>query len=139
MTLLLRSSTQRNSEVISESVRLVSIWWLCHCPWGTHTIAHWNKSTISRSIRPLRSLTVPGPPSDIKAISVDEHTILVSWLDPRAISGRIVMYSVFMKTMESGRQFTQKYEVYPPRNHFSVRGLNQNQPYRGVQWIRFGC
>ena len=74
--------------------------------------------------------TVPGPPSDIKAISVDEHTILVSWLDPRAANGRVVMYSVFMKTMESGRQFTQKYEVYPPHNHFSVRGLNQNQPYR---------
>ena len=73
---------------------------------------------------------VPGPPSDIKAISVDEHTILVSWLDPRAANGRVVMYSVFMKTMESGRQFTQKYEVYPPHNHFSVRGLNQNQPYR---------
>ena len=95
----------------------------------------WRTGNLGTSAISAPSLTVPGPPSDIKAISVDEHTILVSWLEPRAANGRIIMYSVFMKTMESGRQFTQKYEVYPPHNHFSVRGLNQNQPYRGVQWI----
>lgn len=56
---------------------------------------------------------------------MDKHTILVSWLPPLDPNGKISHYSVYMKTMESGRQYTQNYEVYPPNTYFSVRGLNQ--------------
>ena len=68
---------------------------------------------------------MPSAPADIKAISLDPHSVLVSWLPPHKLNGEIVHYSVFMKTMENGRQFTQNYEVYPPNSAFSVRGLNQ--------------
>ena len=71
------------------------------------------------------TLKVPSAPADIKAISLDQHSVLVSWLPPTNANGEIVHYSVFMKTMENGRQFTQNYEVYPPNTAFSVRGLNQ--------------
>jgi len=50
-------------------------------------------------------------------------------MPPEKPNGDLSHYSVFLKTMEGGRQFTQRFEVYPPRTSFAARGLNQNQPY----------
>ena len=70
--------------------------------------------------------SVPGRPTDIKAVSSDQHTVLVSWLLPaRLHHGALTLFTVHMRTMEMGRQFEQQFDVYPPETHFSVRGLNQ--------------
>ena len=76
--------------------------------------------------------TVPTSPADIKAIAIDQNTVLISWMPPRRPNGEITHYSVYMKTMESGRQFTQHFEVYPPNTQFSVRGLNQVSGQMGM-------
>ncbi len=77
---------------------------------------------------------MPGPPADVKAVPVDQHSVLVSWLVPANPNGQLTQFAVYMKTMEQGRQFTQHFEVYPPETFFLVRGLNQNQPYSF--WVR---
>lgn len=63
----------------------------------------------------------------MKAASSDQHSVLVSWLPPAEPNGELTHYTVFMRTMEGGRQFNQHFRVYPPDTHFSVRGLNQVQ------------
>nr|XP_040566824.1 Down syndrome cell adhesion molecule-like protein Dscam2 [Lepeophtheirus salmonis] len=83
----------------------------------------------SRSIYCKTKEDIPGSPQNIKALSLDQHSILISWLPPLTPNGRIIHHSVFMKTMEEGRQFTQNFEVYPPSTTYTIRGLNQNQPY----------
>lgn len=70
-------------------------------------------------------ISVPSAPANIKATASDQNTVLISWIPPEFPNGDLTHYSVFMKTMESGRQFTQHFEVYPPNTMFSVRGLNQ--------------
>ena len=72
---------------------------------------------------------MPDAPSNVKAVSSDRHSVLVSWLPPIKPNGQLTHYSVFMKTMESGRQFTQHYETPSTDQAFLVRGLNPNQPY----------
>ncbi len=62
---------------------------------------------------------------DVKAMSADGHSVLVSWLPPSSPNGRLTRYSVYMRTMEGGRQFTQHFEVAPDQTNFAVRGLNQ--------------
>ena len=67
--------------------------------------------------------TVPSRPANVKAVSSDQHSVLVSWLPPAHRNGELSLYTVYMKTMEGGRQFTQHFEVYPPETSFLVRGL----------------
>ncbi|TRY70745.1 hypothetical protein TCAL_04830 [Tigriopus californicus] len=90
---------------------------------------HVGQGLKSRSIYCRTKEDVPSSPANIKAIASDQNTVLISWIPPEYPNGDLTHYSVFMKTMESGRQFTQHFEVYPPNTMFSVRGLNQNQPY----------
>ena len=74
----------------------------------------------------------------MKAVSLDGQSIVVSWLDPDRMNGKLSHSTVFMKTMDSGhRQLTQSFKVYPSpeaesmevaddRTHYYVaRGLNQ--------------
>ena len=71
----------------------------------------------------------PGPPGDIKAIPIDRYTVLVAWLPPRHQNGRIIHYTIYMKTMESNRgQYTRQFRVTPLASSASsdIYGHNQN-------------
>ncbi len=61
----------------------------------------------------------------MKAVSADAHSVLVSWLPPFRPNGRLVRYTVYMRTMDGGRQFMQHFERMPAETDFLVRGLNQ--------------
>ena len=56
---------------------------------------------------------VPGAPVSVKAVSLGPQSVVVSWLDPLNINGHLQHSTVYMKTMENGRQSTQSFKVYP--------------------------
>ena len=56
---------------------------------------------------------VPGAPVSVKAVSLGPQSVVVSWLDPLNINGQLQHSTVYMKTMENGRQSTQSFKVYP--------------------------
>ena len=70
-------------------------------------------------------ITVPGPPSNIKALPVDRNSIMISWMPPNKPNGEILGYSLYMKTMELGRQFTQDFPLASHVNYYTMGGLNQ--------------
>ena len=54
----------------------------------------------------------PGAPANVKAIPMDKHTVLVAWMPPSNKNGRIIHYTIYMKTMESSRgQYTRQFRV----------------------------
>ena len=54
----------------------------------------------------------PGAPANVKAITIDKHTVLVAWMPPFNKNGRILHYTIYMKTMESSRgQYTRQFRV----------------------------
>ena len=54
----------------------------------------------------------PGAPANVKAIPIDKHTVLVAWMPPFNKNGRILHYTIYMKTMESSRgQYTRQFRV----------------------------
>ena len=70
-------------------------------------------------------LAVPGSPSNIKALPVDRNSIMISWLPPEEPNGEILGYSLYMKTMERGRQFTQDFPLASHVHYYTMGGLNQ--------------
>ena len=70
-------------------------------------------------------VVVPGPPKNIKALPVDKNSIMISWLRPGEPNGEILGYSLYMKTMEKGRQFTQDFSLGPHINYYTMSGLHQ--------------
>ena len=70
---------------------------------------------------------MPGPPNNIKALPVDKNSIMISWLPPGEPNGEILGYSLYMKTMEKGRQFTQDFSLGPRINYYTMSGLHQVQ------------
>lgn len=47
--------------------------------------------------------SVPGMPSDIKAIAAGADRVLVSWKAPLHANGIITMYSVYVRDITSGQ------------------------------------
>ncbi len=79
-----------------------------------------------RSQAQISIFVVPGPPASVKAVSLDQGSVLVSWLEPSHPNGHITSYRVHMKTMENGRQYIQHYDLFQPEEtYYSIRGLNQ--------------
>ena len=68
---------------------------------------------------------VPGPPMNIKALPLDKNSIMISWLSPYEPNGQILGYSLYMKTMEKGRQFTQDFSLGAHINYYTMSGLHQ--------------
>ena len=52
---------------------------------------------------------------------------MISWLPPGEPNGEILGYSLYMKTMEKGRQFTQDFSLGPHINYYTMSGLHQVQ------------
>ena len=50
---------------------------------------------------------------------------MISWLPPGEPNGEILGYSLYMKTMEKGRQFTQDFSLGPHINYYTMSGLHQ--------------
>ncbi len=50
---------------------------------------------------------------------------MISWLPPSEPNGDILGYSLYMKTMEQGRQFTQDFSLGPHINYYTMSGLHQ--------------
>ena len=71
---------------------------------------------------------VPGPPRNIKALSVDSSQILVSWLPPSQANGNILSYTVHCKTMMGGQQKVDKMEI-TGTSSVVVPSLVLHQPY----------
>lgn len=71
------------------------------------------------------SNAVPGPPMNIKALPLDKNSIMISWLPPNHPNGEILGYSLYMKTMEKGRQFTQDFSLGSHINYYTMSGLHQ--------------
>lgn len=43
------------------------------------------------------SIAVPGPPDNVKALTVTSSSILVSWMQPKRPNGVIIKYTVYVK------------------------------------------
>ena len=96
------------------------------------TWTNWSKlSSTTLLIPPFISVVfflldaVPGSPSNIKALPVDRNSIMISWLPPEEPNGEILGYSLYMKTMERGRQFTQDFPLASHVHYYTMGGLNQ--------------
>ena len=81
-------------------------------------------------------ISVPGPPSNIKALPVDRNSIMISWMPPDKPNGEILGYSLYMKTMELGRQFTQDFPLASHVNYYTMGGLNQVQTFMHYTYLR---
>ena len=56
----------------------------------------------------------PGAPANVKAIPMDKYTVLVAWMPPFHKNGRVIHYTIYMKTMEINRgQYTRQFRVIP--------------------------
>ena len=62
---------------------------------------------------------------NIKALPLDKNSIMISWLSPYEPNGQILGYSLYMKTMEKGRQFTQDFSLGAHINYYTMSGLHQ--------------
>ena len=60
---------------------------------------------------------------------MDRYTVLVAWMPPHNQNGRIIHYTIYMKTMEVSRgQYTRQFRVKPSTASSSgLYGHNQNQ------------
>lgn len=45
----------------------------------------------------ITSIPVPGPPDNVKALTVTSSSILVSWTQPKRPNGVIMKYTVYIK------------------------------------------
>lgn len=50
---------------------------------------------------------------------------MISWLPPSQPNGEILGYSLYMKTMEKGRQFAQDFSLGSHINYYTMSGLHQ--------------
>lgn len=62
---------------------------------------------------------------NIKALPLDRNSIMISWLPPSQPNGEILGYSLYMKTMEKGRQFAQDFSLGSHINYYTMSGLHQ--------------
>ena len=74
-------------------------------------------------------LTEPGAPANVKAIPMDKYTVLVAWMPPLNKNGRVIHYTIYMKTMEINRgQYTRQFRVTPKTSSSGpAYGQNQNE------------
>ena len=84
----------------------------------------------------ISQISVPGPPSNIKALPVDRNSIMISWMPPDKPNGEILGYSLYMKTMELGRQFTQDFPLASHVNYYTMGGLNQVHTFMHYTYLR---
>uniref|UniRef100_T1JCP3 Down syndrome cell adhesion molecule-like protein Dscam2 n=1 Tax=Strigamia maritima TaxID=126957 RepID=T1JCP3_STRMM len=71
----------------------------------------------------------PGPPADIKALTMSLDAILVSWLPPVKPNGNILKYTVYVRLTDSGREETTKVSVPDSMLRYESKGLSKNRRY----------
>ena len=69
--------------------------------------------------------SVPDAPANIKALPLNEHAVIVSWLPPALPNGQLISYTLYMKTMEDGQQSRQEYAIGPNTTTYTLRGLHK--------------
>ncbi|XP_013413706.1 Down syndrome cell adhesion molecule homolog, partial [Lingula anatina] len=72
----------------------------------------------------------PGQPADVKALAMNESSILITWKKPLRPNGIIQKYIIYFKHNDAmGKEILDRVEVPPSQLSYSVTGLVQNRMY----------
>ncbi|GLG93666.1 Tyrosine-protein phosphatase Lar [Gryllus bimaculatus] len=77
---------------------------------------------------------VPGEPEEIKALVMDDETILLSWKPPQYPNGRIRKYKVYMRSLDGGGLAKDNFDLPPEQTYYSITHLKLHHRYEF--WVR---